>query len=103
MVIELDRIKKIGEIKQNAKNIHLCPQCGDKIEIGVEFETLKELNDISQFPYPHIHLHGEPLHAMLCYIDKHMTIRSITVIKSVEISRNSETFMQLMRKWTNPF
>lgn len=103
MVIAPDKIKKIGEVKQNAKNIHVCPYCKEKIETGIELNTLRKLNKAQYFPYPHVHLHGNPLHAMLCYIDKQLVIRNISVIKSIEISRNSETFQELMKKWANPF
>jgi len=52
---------------------------------------------------PHIHLHGNPLHALLCYTNSELEILNIGVIKSIEISRDSETFTQIMKKWTNPY
>ncbi len=52
---------------------------------------------------PHIHLHGDPLHALICYINSELKIRNLGVIKSVEISRDSQTFRELMKKWTNPY
>ena len=82
-------------IKRNVKNIHKCPLCNEKIEVGIEIDTLINLNEKNSFPYPHIHIHGNPLHAMLCYIDKNLTIRSKGVIKSIEISRDSTTFSHL--------
>jgi hypothetical protein len=103
MTISQKRIKNPGEIKQNVKNIHVCPSCKEKIEIGIEAETLNKLLKKDHFPYPHIHLHGYPLHAMLCYIDKNLTIRNVGAIKSIEISRDSETFSQIVRKWSNPY
>ena len=103
MVIIPKNVKNVGEIKQNVKNIHNCPFCNENIEIGVEIDTLKKINEAQYFPYPHIHLHGNPLHAMLCYIDKDLKIRSVGVIKSIEISRDSETFSQIMKKWSNPY
>ncbi|MFX1399559.1 MAG: hypothetical protein ACFFAS_21240, partial [Promethearchaeota archaeon] len=59
--------------------------------------------DDNQFPYAHLHLHGIPLHGLLCYIDAHATVRSSVVIKSIEISRDSNTFSQFIKKWANPF
>ncbi|UCC19891.1 MAG: hypothetical protein JSV62_01030 [Promethearchaeota archaeon] len=53
--------------------------------------------------FPHIHLHGNPLHALICYMNSELKIRNMGVIKSIEISRDSETFAQLMKKWTNPY
>jgi len=90
-------------IKKNVKNIHKCPFCEEKIEVGVEIDTLNKIHEGDHFPYAHIHLHGNPLHAMLCYIDKNLTIRSTGVIKSIEISRDSATFNHLMKKWSNPY
>ena len=95
--------KNAGEIKQNAKNLHECPFCGERVVIGVEIDTLQKLHDASKFPYAHLHIHGDPLHGLLCYIDAHLTIRTINVIKSLEISRDSDTFRQLMKKWSNPY
>ncbi|MFW9971414.1 MAG: hypothetical protein ACFFDF_14565 [Candidatus Odinarchaeota archaeon] len=53
--------------------------------------------------FPHIHLHGEPLHAIICYINSELKMRNMGVIKSIEISRDSATFKELMKKWTNPY
>jgi hypothetical protein len=103
MTLSNNKIKNLGEIKQNVKNFHICPLCKEKIEIGIEAETLEILIEKDHFPYPHIHLHGYPLHAMLCYIDKNLTIRSVGGIKSIEISRDSETFGQIVKKWSNPY
>jgi hypothetical protein len=57
----------------------------------------------NKFPYAHIHLHGVPLHGMLCYIDKEHKIRGCGGVKSVEISRDADTFHQLLKKWANPY
>jgi len=97
------KIKNIGEIKQNTRNLHICPLCKKQVEIGVELDTLKKLKESNLFPYPHIHLHGEPLHGLLCYIDKDLNIRSKGVVKSIEISRDSKTLGQIMKKWSNPY
>jgi hypothetical protein len=95
--------KNIGEIKQNVKNIHLCPVCKEPIEIGVEFDVLKKIYEDDKFPYPHLYIHGNPVHAALCYIDKQMVIRSIGGIKSIEVCRDHSTFSQLIKKWSNPY
>ena len=100
-MVSSSRIKNIDEIKQNASNSHACPLCGESFEIGVESKTLKQLKERDYYPYPHIHIHGDPLHAMLCYIDANLCIRNISVIRSIEISRDSDTFSQIMKKWTN--
>ena len=97
------RIKNIDEMKQNPNNMHECPLCGEKFEIGIENKTLIQLKERDYFPYPHIHLHGNPLHAMLCYIDANLCIRNVSVIRSIEVSRDSDTLSQIMKKWSNIF
>ena len=103
MVLTNKTVKNVGEVKHNVKNYHECPLCKEKFELGIEWDTLQKLHDDKFFPYPHIHLHGDPIHAMLVYIDKDMCIRGISKIKSIEISRDSVTFQQIMKKWSNPF
>lgn len=103
MAINIKKKKNIGDLKQNLENFYVCPFCKEKFEIGIEYKTLKELCESDKFPYGHIHLHGNPLHAMLCYIDKNLNVRGIGVVKSIEISRDSDTFKQLMEKWANPY
>ncbi|MHA1149351.1 MAG: hypothetical protein ACTSR8_14035 [Promethearchaeota archaeon] len=100
-MVSSSRIKNIDEIKQNTNNIHQCPLCGEKFEIGIESKTLRQLKEKNYYPYPHIHLHGDPLHAMLCYVDANLCIRNVSVICSIEVSRDSETFSQIMKKWSN--
>jgi len=83
-------------VKHTSKKSITCPLCNEKISIGVEDLILKSKNI-------HIHLHGNPLHALLCYINSELEIRNVGVIRSIEISRDSETFTQIMKKWTNPY
>ena len=75
--------------------------CQQNVELGIELNIIKEGNKLIYFP--HIHLHGDPLHALICYINSELNVRNVGVIKSIEISRDSETFSQLMKKWTNPY
>lgn len=103
MVISPEDKKIREELKQPAKDYQICPYCKKKVMIGIEFITLQELTDNNAFPYAHIYLHGNPLHALLCYIDAHGSVRSMAVIKSIEISRDSDTFSQFIKKWANPF
>ena len=88
-------------MKHTCRRSIICPLCKKQIIVGVENCILKnKRNDIH---LPHIHLHGDPLHAIICYLNSKLDIRNIGVIKSIEISRDSETFTQLMKKWTNPY
>jgi hypothetical protein len=102
-MINLKNTITVGTIKERIRNTHICPECHQKINLGIERETLKELNEQERFPYPHIHIHGNPLHAMLCYIDKDLRVRSTSVIKSIEISRDSSSFNEFFKKWSNPY
>jgi hypothetical protein len=67
----------------------------------VEVNITRELN--SDIYFPHIHLHGDPLHGLICHINADLKMKNFGVIKSIEISRDSNTFSQLMKKWTNPY
>ena len=95
--------KSSYEVKHKAKRYCVCPCCKEKVEIGIEVNTFIDLNNGNLFPYPHIYLHGKPLHAMVCYIDKQFKVRAVKVVKSIEISRDGDTFAELMKKWTNPY
>jgi hypothetical protein len=101
MVLSSHHINNIE--KQQLKNNYICPFCNEKFTIGLEIKILSTFSQEDHSLYSHIHLHGNPLHAMVCYIDKNLVVRSIEVVKSIEIERNSETFQQFIRKWSNPF
>lgn len=94
-------IDRIGEIKKDVRFTVKCPVCHENIKLGVEAEILEKIHKKGIFPYPHLHLHGQPLHAMLVYIDKQHHIRNTGAIHSMEISRDANTLQQIMRKWSN--
>ena len=75
--------------------------CNKKIIVGIEFYISKNLS--RDIYFPHIHLHGDPIHALICYLNSELKVRNLGVIKSIEISRDSQTFRELMKKWTNPY
>ncbi|MFX1309174.1 MAG: hypothetical protein ACFE8C_05690 [Promethearchaeota archaeon] len=75
--------------------------CNKKINLGIEFHISNKLN--RDIYFPHIHLHGDPLHALICYLNSELKVRNLGVVKSIEISRDSQTFRELMKKWTNPY
>ena len=89
-----------SEIKKHYELSQKCPICQKKISFGVE---LGFLDNVKRYPYPHMILHGNPLHALIVYIDADFRIRGIETACSIEIQRNSETFSQIMKKWSNPF
>ena len=103
MVVVYGKIKDVDHVKKKLDQVVRCPKCDKEIKIGIELEVVNKLSALKNIYFPHIHLHGNPLHAMLVYIDKDHKIRSTGVIKSIEISRDSTTFSHLMRKWSNPY
>ena len=100
IVIVFGRIKDLRKVKRQAQKV-ICPLCKKKVELGIENDILKQ--GLPNIYFPHIHLHGEPLHSLICYINSELKVRNIGVIKSIEISRDSETFSEIMKKWTNPY
>ena len=95
------RVKNVSEVKKDVSLLHRCPFCGEQVKIGLELGTLEKLKNDRRLPYPHLNIHGDPLHAMLCYIDKDLNVRNVGSIESIEIRRDSETMQQLMKKWSN--
>ncbi|MHA1602679.1 MAG: hypothetical protein ACTSVL_12215 [Promethearchaeota archaeon] len=89
-----------NQVKKSLKLAVECPLCHKKIRIGVEHGVI---DNVENFPYPHAVLHGNPLHALIVFIDRDMNVRAKEVAESIEIKRDSDTFAQLMKKWTNPF
>lgn len=97
------KIKDINKVKKSVKKLISCPECNKEFEIGIEHSSLHHFQHKMSVYYPHIHLHGSPLHALICYLNPELSIRNISVINSIEISRDSETFKQIINKWTNAF
>ena len=90
----------LSELKRHSELSQKCPVCHKEIHFGVEHGILEKVN---RYPYPHIILHGNPLHALVVYIDADFRIRGIETAQSIEIQRNSETFSQIIKKWSNPY
>jgi hypothetical protein len=88
-------------MKQMVNCVHTCPFCHEKVSLGIERMFLATAAQEEHSLYTHIHLHGNPLHALVCYIDKQFTVRGIEVVKSIDIEQNSETFQQFLKKWVN--
>ena len=101
MIITPKDQKLKNGLKQNTNGYCICPLCKEKIEVGIEYSVLKELHSDILFPYPHLILHKD--HAIVCYIDKNLSIRGTQVIRSIEILRDSETLSYIMKKWSNPY
>lgn len=78
----------------------ICPFCKEEVTLKIQMMVLK--NFISSFYSPHIHLHGNPLHALVCYINKDLQVKNLGIIRNIEMSKDSETLTQLIQKWSNP-
>jgi len=100
IVIVFGKIKDVKEVKQKAQKV-TCPMCQQVIFLGIEVNILDQSN--SSIYFPHIHLHGDPLHGLICYLNSELKARNIGVIKSIEISRDLQTFAQLKKKRKNPY
>mgnify|MGYP000986571709 FL=1 len=96
----VDKKIDLAIFKHKVKMAHECPICKEKVKFGIEDQFLKS---VTQFPFTHVVLHGDPVHAMIVFIDANMHVRGTESAKSLEISRDGNTFSQLMRKWSNPF
>jgi hypothetical protein len=88
------------DVKKTAFLAELCPICKEKIPYGVEHHILKS---VTKYPFPHIIIHGNPLHVLIVYLDANFKVRGTEGCESIEIAKNSEVFSQLLRKWSNPF
>jgi hypothetical protein len=93
-------VTTIYDIKRSAKLSTTCPVCKAEIKYGVEMELLR---NVTKFPYAHIVLHGDPLHAIIIYLDANFTARGVESAESIEIVKESGTLNQILRKWSNPF
>ena len=87
--------------KTNVLYFQECPLCKKKIQIKIQFDQLEQQYGASGGVIPHIILHGNPLHAMLCYVDRHMAVRGKGYIVSIVISRDSNTYQQFVRLWSH--
>jgi len=87
-------------LKTHVRLATKCPICGQEIQFGVERPLI---NRVRNFPFPHIVIHGTPLHAVIAYIDAEMQVRAVECSESLEILREGATFNQILQKWSNPF
>jgi hypothetical protein len=103
MVVVHGRIKDIGHVKKRVDRVVKCPKCNKEVNIGIELEVVKKRISLNNVYFPHIHLHGNPLHALVCYVNSELKLRNIGIIDSIEISRDSDTLKQFLEKWMNPY
>ena len=107
MVIKTCELKKSGLVfessmiqKYSIRFYKTCPICQAKISFKIE---QKFFENASHYPFPHVFLHGNPIHALIAYVDKDHKVRGFESVKSVQLHRDSTTFTQLLQKWSDPF
>jgi hypothetical protein len=98
--IHVEAQEEESQEKINALYFQECPLCKKKIQINVQFDLLEQQYGASGGILPHIILHGNPLHAMLCYVDRHMAVRGKGYIVSIGIPRDSNTYQQFVQLWS---
>ncbi|MFX1276689.1 MAG: hypothetical protein ACFFBP_09645 [Promethearchaeota archaeon] len=103
MILSREEIQNKRKQWQNSRNANECPICHKKIEVDIDLFMMEKILENKSGVYPHLVLHGNPLHGMIIYIDKHMNIRSVSSIESMEISKDSETCQQLLEKCPEPY
>ena len=107
MVLNTYNVKNTGFgletaiVQKHAVRFHkTCPICHEQISFNVE---QKYFENATHYPFPHVHLHGNPLHVLIAYIDKDHNVRGVDNATSVQLHRDSTTFNQLLQKWSDPF
>jgi hypothetical protein len=104
MTYETSELQDSQEKEHSKKSpllcVHECPLCKKKIQIQVDFNNLEQSYGKVEGVLPHIVLHGNPLHAMLCYVDTHLAVRGKGYVASIGISKDSSTYQQLIRLWS---
>ncbi len=94
-----ERESSSEEARKRSDMEHKCPVCNIAIRPGVE---KKDLANVKRFPYRHVVLHGQPLHAAIVYLDANFQVRSIEGAHSVEVVKGTQMLEEFLRKWVNP-
>jgi len=74
-----------------------CDICHQVFKVQV---SAAELADARRYPFAHLILHGNPIHALVVYVDKHGSVRGSESSQSIQIDRTSSTFQELVKWWT---
>ena len=65
-----------------------CHSCGKDITVPIQKAIV---TDAESFPISHAHLHGEPLHVLILYIDRQFLIRGTELSETVTVERQHKT------------
>jgi hypothetical protein len=87
-------------IRRTTQIAATCPVCNQKMKINMDHRIF---NEATLFPITHVVLHGNPLHALIVYLDANFRVRGEEGCSSIEVARNSDAFSQLVKIWSNPF
>ncbi|MHA1371911.1 MAG: hypothetical protein ACTSRA_19605 [Promethearchaeota archaeon] len=82
---------------QRLRTVTRCRVCGKEFRVNV---PRNQLEKAECYPFMHLILHGNPLHAHAVYIDRHGAIRGAQSSTSMQIDRTSATFQQLVIWWS---
>ena len=78
-------------IVQPLKLESTCDICHQVFKVQV---SAAELADARRYPFVHLILHGNPIHALIVYVDKHGSVRGSESSQSIQIDRTSLTFQE---------
>jgi|SRR5271157_865167 len=74
-----------------------CDICHQVFKVQV---SAAEMADAKRYPFAHLILHGNPIHALVVYVDKHGSVRGSESSQSIQIDRTSATFQELVKWWS---
>ncbi|HME51795.1 MAG TPA: hypothetical protein VKM55_06230 [Candidatus Lokiarchaeia archaeon] len=74
-----------------------CDICHLSFKVHV---SAAELINAKRYPFCHLILHGNPIHALAVYVDKHGVVRGSESSQSIQIDRTSSTFQELVKWWS---
>ncbi len=90
-------IPLVAPIVQPLKLESTCSICNQSFKVHV---AAAELAQAKRYPFAHIMLHGNPIHALIIYVDAHGTVRGSESSQSIQIDRTSATFQELVKWWS---
>lgn len=79
---------------------YTCPFCQKEIRLNGNRNRNGNQNKNGNGLMAILNIHGEPIHALILYVDSHMNVRSHSIIKNIEVSRDSDTLKQLLNAWS---
>ena len=76
-----------------------CSACNSNIELKI---PLNLAQNREYYPFEYIDIHGSPQHALMLFLDKHLTVRDTMVYADLSVARShAREFTQLVRMSEN--